>query len=145
MSSGTSYFVNRVDATSVQLAFNPTRLTSGIFVEYSGIGTHFLIPVELKNKDLSDQRLLKRIPITPTDKDSDGGLNDVTTSKNIGIFANGVEIRSHYSPDQVWYGQIQSVDVLEGGSGYDVLNPPIVTVTDGSEVVVKQAQLSVVE
>ena len=130
LSSDTSYFVKRVDATSVKLAFNPTRLTSGVFVEYSGIGTHFLIPVNLKTKDLTDQRLLKRIPITPTDKDSDSGLNDVTTSKNIGIFANGVEIRSHYSPDQVWYGQIESVDVLEGGSGYDVLNPPIITVTD---------------
>ena len=40
------------------------------------------------------------------------------------MFVNGVEIINYKSPQQIHYGKIEKIDVLNQGSGYDVLNPP---------------------
>ena len=43
---------------------------------------------------------------------------------------NGVEILNYKSYEKVYYGQLQSIDVLAPGSNYDVINPPITKITD---------------
>ena len=37
-----------------------------------------------------------------------------------------MQVRSPISDNQIYYGPLESVDLLNGGSGYDVVNPPIV-------------------
>ena len=44
---------------------------------------------------------------------------------------NGVEILNYKSNDVVHYGPIQDISVTSGGDNYDVVNPPILGVTDG--------------
>ena len=39
---------------------------------------------------------------------------------------NGVQIHSPISDNQIYYGPLESIDLLNGGSDYDVVNPPIV-------------------
>jgi len=132
LSSQTSYFVKKVNNNSIQLAFNPTKITEGDFISFSGIGTHLLSPNTYVGKTLQDQNLLKKIPIVPQTKEKDLQLKDITSSKITGILLNGVEIHSSESGDQVWYGQINGINVLNGGSGYDVLNPPSITFSDST-------------
>ena len=35
-----------------------------------------------------------------------------------------MQIRSPISDNQIFFGNLESVDLLNGGSGYDILNPP---------------------
>ena len=45
-----------------------------------------------------------------------------------------MQIRSPISDNQIYYGPLESVDLLNGGHGYDVLNPPIVGIETSSGV-----------
>ena len=48
-----------------------------------------------------------------------------------GILVNGVEILNYKSNDVVHYGPIEEISVTSGGDNYDVINPPILSVSDG--------------
>jgi len=130
LSTDTSFFVNKINNTSLTLAFNPTNIITSNFISYSGIGTGILTAIEVNNRDLTDQNLFKRIPITPKAKSTNIKLEDFTSSRTTGIFVNGVEILSSQSSDVIYYGQINQLNVSSGGKNYDVTNPPQVIVSD---------------
>jgi hypothetical protein len=48
------------------------------------------------------------------------------------MLINGVEINNYKSNDKVYYGPLKSISVLNGGIGYDVINPPLISVSPGS-------------
>ena len=58
---------------------------------------------------------------------------DVPTN-DIGILINGVNIRSPISDNQIYYGSLESVDLLNGGFGYDILKPPVIGIETSSGV-----------
>ena len=45
------------------------------------------------------------------------------------MLANGVEIYNYKSNDRVYYGPLSKFKVLNGGSNYDVLNPPKIEIS----------------
>ncbi len=47
------------------------------------------------------------------------------------MLINGVEIDSYKSTDKIYYGPLKSVDVLNGGNNYDVINLPKIVVSAG--------------
>jgi hypothetical protein len=47
-----------------------------------------------------------------------------------GILINGVEIRNYKSSDVVYYGKLDEIEVTSPGSDYDVINPPLVNISD---------------
>ena len=47
------------------------------------------------------------------------------------MLINGVEISNYKSDDKVYYGPLESISVLNGGSNYDVINLPQISVSDG--------------
>ena len=51
---------------------------------------------------------------------------------DIGILKNGVELRSPISEDVINYGGLTEIDVINGGSNYDVLVPPTLEVSSPS-------------
>ena len=60
-------------------------------------------------------------------------IRDRPTS-DIGILINGVQIHSPISDNQIYYGPLESIDLLNGGSDYDVVNPPIVGIETSTGV-----------
>ena len=48
-----------------------------------------------------------------------------------GMLINGVEISNYKTFDKVYYGPIEDVRVLNGGSNFDVINAPEITVSSG--------------
>ena len=54
-----------------------------------------------------------------------------TIDKAIGLLIDGIEL---YSPsvlnESIYFGEISSVDILNSGSGYDVINSPILEILD---------------
>ena len=65
---------------------------------------------------------MKRIPLTPSIKSQ----KIDTPIGQIGIGANGVPLFSFKSENTKKYGGIKSIEKINGGSGYDITNPPTV-------------------
>ena len=55
-----------------------------------------------------------------------------TKHGGIGMLINGVEIDSYKSLDKVYYGKLNSIDVLNSGEDFDVINPPELVVSESS-------------
>ena len=121
---GNNYFISRVDSNNIRLANSLPDLINENFVNATGTGTFKISVPELANKKLDHQKLLKKIPLTPF---FDGNQYQ-TIPGTTGILVNGTEISNYKSGDVIQFGGVESIDVLEGGSGYDIINPPKVNV-----------------
>ena len=70
-----------------------------------------------ENRKLQSDKILRRIPLSQNlsiSSKHEAPIND------IGILRDGVQIRSPISDDIIYYGNLESVDVLNGGRDYDV-------------------------
>jgi len=93
------------------------------------VGSHNFILYSQKDELISPQKILKKIP---NKKNIKIGTKENTTPGSTGIFANGVELINYKSRDKVYYGPIKDITVFNSGSGYDVVNPPDISITSPS-------------
>ena len=127
LDTGSIYAVTRI--TDNQIKLSPSRFDASIkrFVSFSGgSSSHQLVPTPLNKKNLMYQNFLREFPVTPELKEVEEPLE----RENIGMFVNGVELVSNRSGDEIYYGNLANIDVENGGSGYDVVNPPNINITD---------------
>ena len=89
---------------------------------------HKLTLYSQKSSQISGQKLLKKYPLNLNIRDFGGEL---TTPGSIGMLINGIEIKNYKSDDKIYYGPLESVNVLNGGNNYDVINPPVVAISPG--------------
>ena len=78
---------------------------------------------------ISPQKLLKKFTLEPNIKD---GVGESTIPGTTGMLINGVEISNYKSDDKIYYGPLENLKVLNGGSGYDVINLPDITATSST-------------
>ena len=128
LEDGKNYFVNRVSSNEIRLANSLPDLVNGTYVDASGTGSFKISVPVLANKKLEHQKLLKRISLNP----NFDGKEYETIPGTTGLLINGTEVLNYKSGDVVFFGGIESIDVLEGGSGYDVITPPTVTIETGT-------------
>ena len=121
---GKNYYVSRIDSNNIRLANSLPDLVNGDFVDATGDGTFKISVPDLANKKLEHQKLLKRFPLTPL---FDGAQRE-TAPGTTGMLVNGTEISNYKSGDVIFFGGVETIDVLEGGSQYDVITPPKVNV-----------------
>ena len=119
-----NYFVTRLNSNEIKLSNSLPDLVNNNFIDATGNGVFKISVPDLFNKSLEHQKLFKRISINPT---FDGQERE-TISGTTGILINGTEITNYKSGDVIFFGGIKSIDVLGGGSGYDVVNPPAVKI-----------------
>ena len=97
----------------------------------SGIGKHTFTLAIQKSAVIGPQKLLRKFPL-----DMDPNLTDSSSKEilpgQIGLLINGVEIDSYKSPDKIYYGPLESVNILNNGSDYDVINLPSISIVDGT-------------
>jgi len=125
------YFVKKITDNTIKIAKSKANIDTGNFVSVSGtIGsgkfnfTDFCyenLDVEL----LEPQKLVRKL----TDPENDGNVYE-TKPGLTGIFANGVELLNYKSKDNVYYGPIENITPTAPGFGYDIINPPILTIYD---------------
>ena len=135
------FYVKVVDINTIKLSTNPANLYQEVFerIKFSGTAqqgneTNTITPANLYDGgQLKNQNNFKRIyknPKPPTAKKNISGA--------VGVSLNGIEYHSPISDDSIFYGQLEKIDVLNPGQGYDVINPPSVSIADttgsGSEV-----------
>ena len=118
------------DDNSVNLAIKDTtadvqntyRSDTNAIVASTGIPSHKIGPFATGDLDPGNQRYLKRIPLAPSIKSQ----KTDTPIGQIGIGSNGVPLFSFKSESTKKYGGIRSIEKIDGGSGYDITNPPTV-------------------
>ncbi len=130
------YYVTVVDDKTIKLSTSLNRVFTKDYITIEGTVTDNTFfysdfpdierSLTLENAfELNSKRLVKKIS-PPIDQ-----IEPVSTvSGTIGILRNGVEIQSYKSKDSIYYGSINRIDVLSGGEGYDLINPPTLEVDD---------------
>ncbi len=128
-----SYYVKKINSTQIKLAYNRAKLFQQDYIEFileTNEITNSLILESLANKNITDQKLVKRVKVTPELKKSNFTIKKSSLPTPIGVLLNGTELLYNKSDDKVYYGKITSIDVLNGGSDYDLINPPTVFIED---------------
>tara|TARA_B100000282_G_scaffold217114_1_gene160853 strand:- start:27 stop:12854 length:12828 start_codon:yes stop_codon:yes gene_type:complete len=137
LESGRTYYVDPVtppanaSISKIALYQSANQIGTASTVQV-GIGTsigHSFVLQEQSNKKLEPDKILRRIPLSQNlfvSSKHEVPVND------IGILRDGVQIRSPISNNIIYYGPLESVDVLNGGSDYDVINPPLIEVESSS-------------
>ena len=121
-----TYYVKKVDENNFNLATSRAKLKASQFVGFNGTASQNTFSYnDFYNKSLQNQKLIRKIstPVSPK-------VSQETSIGNIGILNNGVEIVNYKSKDTVFYGPVQTIDIVSPGSNYDVINPPVIQVTD---------------
>tara|TARA_R100001082_G_scaffold40502_1_gene21435 strand:- start:10224 stop:23180 length:12957 start_codon:yes stop_codon:yes gene_type:complete len=99
----------------------------------SGIGTtvtsHKFTLFSQKSNVIGPQKLLKKFSLDST---INRGTQVKTPTGSIGMMIDGVEITNYKSNDKIYYGPLKTVNVLNGGSDYDVIDLPKLEVSAGS-------------
>ena len=92
------------------------------------INSNTIEKYNFKNKSIKPQKLLREVANPVND-----GVKHPTTSGYNGILINGVEVLNYKSKNFVYYGRINSIDVVSGGKNYDVVNPPVLELKDEND------------
>jgi hypothetical protein len=90
--------------------------------------THKFTLYSQKSGIIDAQKLLKKFRLSQS---IDTGTGELTIPGPIGMLINGVEIVNYKSDDKVYYGPLKSINILNGGNDYDVINPPLISVSTG--------------
>ena len=134
-----SYFVEVLSQDN-KIKLYPSRsfIPSGISIKFAPpdvtTGTHDFIRVEQARKSIFPGRTLKRFIL---DQNLTKGKLQKTTSErtldgNTGMLVNGVEITNYKSDRYIYYGPLKALDLVNAGTGYDVLNPPAISIENSS-------------
>jgi len=126
-----TYFVETLSNNTIRLYASSGAIRSGDYLRFGSLpsGTHNFIPLKQQEKVVSPQKVFKKFPLNPNIGD---GESTLTAPGAVGMLINGVEIYGYKSNDKIYYGPLTSVDILNGGSGYDVINPPIIEPSFGT-------------
>ena len=128
------YFVGlHTNAQKFKLYASPAFIGSGNYLTFdtptSGVGTHNFILASQQNEKIGVQKLLRKFPLK---ENIERGVGEKTTPGSTGMLINGVEINNYKSTDKIYYGPLSSIEVLNGGRDFDVINPPVISVSSGS-------------
>ena len=140
------YYIKKIDNNRVALAYslenvrNSELITAFTAEDIAAITTHFLTPDVVFGSSIGAQKILRKFdePVFAEDKSK-------TVQGGVGLFANGVEIYSYKATDKVFYGPLESVEILNSGSGYDVISPPRLSVTQTGHTGVGASAITHVE
>ena len=121
-----TYFVQKIDNDTIRLSRSRANINNGTFVNFSGtVINDRLELLDFSYQKLSSQKLVRKISKPEIDSEE-----NETNPGATGILVNGVEILNYKSKNSIFYGGIESIDVLSPGESYDVINPPVLTISD---------------
>ena len=120
------YYIKRVNSTSFKLARSRSDIFSNKFVILSGeVTDNEFIYFDFFNKKLKPQSIVREI----LEPDNKSGQYE-TDPGYTGILINGVEILNYKSGESIKYGDLRTLEITNSGEGYDVINPPVLSILD---------------
>ncbi|AOV62315.1 structural protein [Synechococcus phage S-CAM7] len=92
-------------------------------------GSHFFTLESQKTREISTKRIFRKIPVSDSLVAIDRTPEE-TTPGSIAVLTNGVEIVSYKSPNKVYLGPLERLDVGSRGEGYSVISPPKIYIAE---------------
>ena len=120
------YYVKRVDINTIKIANSSANIYNDTYVSFTGNVTDNKFEIaEFFQKSIQSQKLIRKIqnPVSSV-------ISKETPKGKTGILINGVEILNYKSKDAVHYGPVEEIIVTSEGNNYDIVNPPILDLTD---------------
>ena len=122
------YFIRRVNQSSIKIAKSRANIYNSTFINLTDsvtVSNSKFEDYEFHSRKLESQKILREInsPI-------DDGKEYQTVPGPVGILINGVELLNYKSKDKIFYGSIENIDIVNSGSGYDVIDPPSLVISD---------------
>ena len=122
------YFIKRIDKNNIKLSKSKSDILYEKYVSPENdvvINDNKIEFAEFKGKEIKSQKLLREIsnPVISEKKEK-------TIPGFTGILINGTEILNYKSKDKIIFGPLEKIDVISGGSDYDVINPPSLIISD---------------
>jgi len=133
-----SLFVKRINDNVIKFSVSPSSSENNDFVSLSdyisqvgpGDITVSLIRDEFFNKQILDQENLRKIKTNLTE-----GIEYDFYKKPLipfGILSDGVDLYPPFTEDEINFGRVEEVSVIDGGNNFDVINPPVGIFTNTS-------------
>ena len=122
------YFVKRIDSNNIKLSQSKSDIYNSKFKSVDTqvtVTSNKLEYYKFKSKTLKSQNLFREISSPIND-----GAEYPTQPGFTGILINGVEILNYKSRDVVYYGKLNKIEVTVGGTDYDIINPPVLSIID---------------
>ena len=124
------YYIYKINENQFSLSKSRADIYAGVFVQLTAdvlVEENTLTYYPFVGKGLEAQPVIKQFtdPVTPERTE-----DTLTLPGKIGMFVNGVEIENYKGRDKVFTGEITQITPLAGGSGYDVVTPPILNIQD---------------
>jgi hypothetical protein len=95
-------------------------------------GNHNFVLYTQNTSKISPQKLLRKFILNQS---TENNTADKTIPGPTGMLINGVEIFNYKSNDKIYYGALDSVNILNSGEGYDVIHPPKLKVLSGNALI----------
>ena len=125
------YFIQKIDDNTIQIARSRANIDNRNFISVLGtIDTGKFVLTDFCSSSLDLQLLESQKLVRKLSEPQKDGNEYETQPGPTGIFVNGVELLNYKSKDNVYYGPIEIVQPTSPGSGYDVINPPLLTIND---------------
>lgn len=133
-----SLYIKKVNDNTIKFGLSPSSVESNNFVDLSeyittigeGDITVSLVKDEYYNKEIKDQENLRKVKTNINE-----GINYDFSKKSVvpfGILSDGVDLYPPFTDDEINYGRIQNVSVIDGGKDFDIINPPVGIFTNTS-------------
>lgn len=126
------YFIKKINDTTIKLSKSRPNISNNKFVTFDGFANNdkielanFVDEVTLESKKIEPQKIIRKLSNLIVNGDK-----EVTEPGSTGVLVNGVEILNYKSPDSIFYGPIEKINVISSGDNYDVINPPVLEITD---------------
>lgn len=125
------YFIKKVNINQIKLSRSRNNIFTENYIQLNGTSVNTkieFVDFTYKNlipKTLNSSKLIRKI----SDPQDESSFNE-TEPGLIGVLVNGVEILNYKSKDKLFYGPIENIVPTSSGSDYDVINPPILTISD---------------
>ena len=126
-----SYFVEIINSKSFKLYGSPSAIDNGknlSFLKNSDESVHNFTIYSQRSNEIGSQKLFKKFNLNQS---ISNGIDDSTPVGETGMLINGVEITNYKSADKIFFGPLSSVDLLNGGDNYDVINLPDISISNG--------------
>lgn len=137
--TGNTYYIKTFNQSAIALCRTKDDLINDRFVPFLEIFNNVLISqlntIVLDSSSAygykyESSKLFKKFPKAPIATKT----KDSTVSGSVGIFKNGIPIINYKSFDKVYYGPIDSINIVDSGIDYNLYNPPQFKVTyNGAE------------
>ena len=138
-----SYYVEVLPSNNkeIKLYSSPSFIASTPLkfgIPKSGLDTQSFTLYSHRFNQIGVQKVFKKFPLQSKIKSPGAETIPGTT----GMLINGVEISNYKSSDKIYYGPLQSIDVLSGGENFDVINVPTISIPSGSSSALAQPVIS---